>query len=333
MLTRLEQTPLPAELEESSVVQAFLRQLTLLHYDRGQDERRDFLARWLDPEKFGRHDIVTICWLMGLATEEQELIPISRREYVEGWFIRHTELTAVRARAWIPHYLEMWGHAQEAARFADLILATRRTSGAWQEGPSITAAAAFALARARSTNRAELAKTAQYLLGRIDRGLDTADVPYPLNALKLFFELGIIPKAALKQLSRRLDATVFLSHASADKLIAQRLAIDLQQKGVQVWFDEVEIQPGDSIISKLESGLSESKFVLLLASKASLSSRWVQEELRAAQHEEIAGGTGRVVPIRVDLTPLPPFLRDRKCLSIDPYENCIRDLLRLCEVE
>jgi len=40
--------------------------------------------------------------------------------------------------------------------------------------------------------------------------------------------------------------TVFLSHSSADKALATKLAIDLRNNGIDVWFDKWEIAPGDS---------------------------------------------------------------------------------------
>ena len=38
----------------------------------------------------------------------------------------------------------------------------------------------------------------------------------------------------------------FLSHAEADKDVVRDIANRLKSDGVQVWFDEWEIRPGDS---------------------------------------------------------------------------------------
>ena len=43
---------------------------------------------------------------------------------------------------------------------------------------------------------------------------------------------------------------VFLSHSSDDKNIVRDIANRLKDDGVRVWFDEWEIQPGDSIPTK-----------------------------------------------------------------------------------
>jgi hypothetical protein len=42
--------------------------------------------------------------------------------------------------------------------------------------------------------------------------------------------------------------SIFLSHSSADKPFARRLAGDLRARGVRVWLDEAEIGIGDSLI-------------------------------------------------------------------------------------
>ena len=42
----------------------------------------------------------------------------------------------------------------------------------------------------------------------------------------------------------------------------------LRQQGVRVWFDEWEIQPGDSIFAKLEYGLENTRLLLLFMSAA-----------------------------------------------------------------
>jgi len=40
---------------------------------------------------------------------------------------------------------------------------------------------------------------------------------------------------------------VFLSHSSKDKAVVRALAERLRRDGLRVWFDEWEIQPGDTV--------------------------------------------------------------------------------------
>jgi hypothetical protein len=56
---------------------------------------------------------------------------------------------------------------------------------------------------------------------------------------------------------------VFISHNSSDKDTARLLAVALVEQGVNVWFDEWAIRPGDSITGGIETGLSEADVFVL----------------------------------------------------------------------
>ena len=61
---------------------------------------------------------------------------------------------------------------------------------------------------------------------------------------------------------------VFICHASEDKdEIARPLANELRRKGIEVWYDEFSIQPGDSFIESVEKGLRGSLYGILIISK------------------------------------------------------------------
>jgi hypothetical protein len=48
---------------------------------------------------------------------------------------------------------------------------------------------------------------------------------------------------------------IFLSHSKKDKVIIEKVASDIRHCGIDVWYDEWEIPPGESIrkkISKME---------------------------------------------------------------------------------
>ena len=59
---------------------------------------------------------------------------------------------------------------------------------------------------------------------------------------------------------------LFLSHSAKDKAVVRPLAERLRKDGVQVWFDEWEIKPGDSIPAKIEEGLERSRVLVLCMS-------------------------------------------------------------------
>jgi hypothetical protein len=104
---------------------------------------------------------------------------------------------------------------------------------------------------------------------------------------------------------------VFLSHSSADKDFASRLAVDLQSRNVPVWFDKWELKVGDSLIQKIEEGISESGWLAVILSKNSISSDWVQKELYAAQAKELREKSVFILPIILDNCNVPLFLLDK----------------------
>jgi hypothetical protein len=60
---------------------------------------------------------------------------------------------------------------------------------------------------------------------------------------------------------------VFISSSSKDNLFANGLALELVKHGVRVWIDKWEIQVGDSLVDKIQLGLTNSSFLLVILSK------------------------------------------------------------------
>jgi hypothetical protein len=82
---------------------------------------------------------------------------------------------------------------------------------------------------------------------------------------------------------------VFISHASEDKeSIARPLANLLAQAGLTVWLDENELELGDDLGSKIDNGLSESRYGVVILSKAFFLKNWTQRELNGLVARESA---------------------------------------------
>ena len=73
-------------------------------------------------------------------------------------------------------------------------------------------------------------------------------------------------------------SSVFLSYSSNDKPLAERLALDLSNRGIKVWLDEWEIVVGDSISQKIQEGLRQCQFVAIILTRNSIASGWVEKE-------------------------------------------------------
>jgi hypothetical protein len=104
----------------------------------------------------------------------------------------------------------------------------------------------------------------------------------------------------------------FLSHSSKDKPFIRQLAADLTANGVGVWLDEQRIRVGDSIPERIAQGLAESDYFLVAISAASVDSPWVTKELNGALVREIEKRNVSVLPLRLDDSPMPESIKDKK---------------------
>lgn len=95
-----------------------------------------------------------------------------------------------------------------------------------------------------------------------------------------------------------------------------------------VWFDEWEIQAGDSIPGKLNEGLAEFDAFILLWSEKAARSNWVRREFEAAIHRVLETGKGRVIPCHIDDTALPTLIRD---IRTEDFRDPKKDIPRLID--
>lgn len=130
--------------------------------------------------------------------------------------------------------------------------------------------------------------------------------------------------------------SVFISHAAEDKEFVRKLASDLAVHGIRPWVDEVEIKVGDSLIDRINQGIQEADYILLVLSEASIGSRWVQEEIRVAVDRDPSGAARALLPVLIEDVELPPILRNLNYLDLrDPnaYERGLARLVQTIEVQ
>jgi len=164
-------------------------------------------------------------------------------------------------------------------------------------------------------------------------GLDTVEhtSPSTVGVDTLFRSKGTIPEAFLRGCGVP-DALIaylpsllgsmqpiqfyscFLSHSSADKEFARRLHSRMQQEGLRVWFDEVDMQSGKKIHEQIVDAIRLYDRLLLVLSRKSISSEWVKTELRRAFRLEREEGKRKLFPIA-----LVPFsaLKKWECFDSD----------------
>lgn len=120
--------------------------------------------------------------------------------------------------------------------------------------------------------------------------------------------------------------TVFICHSSEDKPGVRKLAKQMDALGVRAWLDEWEIRPGDSLIGRIQSGISETAVFVIILSASSIASRWCQRELAAALALE-AEKNLRVIAVVIEDIDAPIFLKDK--LYVDLSKHYFAGLLKL----
>lgn len=93
---------------------------------------------------------------------------------------------------------------------------------------------------------------------------------------------------------------IFISYKSSDRPKAQKLGKRLEEEGWSVWLDREKIPPGQTYSKVIEEALNSAKCVVVLWSKASVASDWVQNEATEGN------GRGILVPAFIEETA-PPF--------------------------
>jgi hypothetical protein len=97
--------------------------------------------------------------------------------------------------------------------------------------------------------------------------------------------------------ARRPD--VFISHDSADKgAVAEPLYHALTAKGLKVWLDKYTLMLGDSLTEKIDEGIKECRYGVLILSKAFLANeRWAKRELSSFSVKDAIGDSHKLIPV------------------------------------
>src|SRR5947209_8426857 len=98
---------------------------------------------------------------------------------------------------------------------------------------------------------------------------------------------------------------ILISYSSHDAEVASKIAGGLSAAGLSPWIDKGEIRPGESFVAALNTAVSEASYVVLLFSRSSATSDWVNREWMSALARKVP-----VLPVRLDDAELPPILGD-----------------------
>jgi ActR/RegA family two-component response regulator len=122
----------------------------------------------------------------------------------------------------------------------------------------------------------------------------------------------------------------FISYSSMDRRFVRKLATDLKRRGAQVWLDEWEIKVGDEIRQRIEHGISEYDYFVVILSKHSVESTWVEKELNAAFMKEITKKRIVILPVLAEKCDIPPLISGKKYADFTKsYAQGFRDLAQV----
>jgi hypothetical protein len=89
----------------------------------------------------------------------------------------------------------------------------------------------------------------------------------------------------------------FVSYASEDRPLVEKIVSALESRGVTVWWDRGKIKLGDSLSRRIDEGLASSRFGLVIFSPFFAQKRWTDAELRGLHHRAMSSGRKIILPI------------------------------------
>ncbi len=155
---------------------------------------------------------------------------------------------------------------------------------------------------------------------RAVKGLETVQhrFPSPLSINTIYLSGGGIPESFLRGTGapdtfldciRSLTYTTveyypcFISYSSKDKIFTEKLHNDLQGQGVRCWFAPEDLKIGDKFWYCIDTSIRIYDKLLVILSKNSVASVWVEHEVMAALEKEHKQREKTVLfPIKIDET-------------------------------
>ena len=121
-----------------------------------------------------------------------------------------------------------------------------------------------------------------------------------------------------------IEYDVFISHASEDKdTVVRPLAKALVQRGLKVWYDEFELRIGDSLRRKIDLGLANSRFGIVVLSRNFIRKGWTNYELDGIISKAVSGEQV-MLPIwheitKTEILDYSPTLADKVARNTSSY--------------
>lgn len=138
------------------------------------------------------------------------------------------------------------------------------------------------------------------IISRIDAMISRLVCDLAIKRDETILDDGRTKKVYAAALGKQWDA--FVCHASEDKKdFVDPFAHRLRDSGLSVWYDAFSLKLGDSLRRKIDEGLANSRYGIVVLSKHFFAKAWPQNELDGLMSQEIAG-TKVILPIWHQIT-------------------------------
>lgn len=116
-------------------------------------------------------------------------------------------------------------------------------------------------------------------------------------------------------MARKKTYDIFLSHSSLDNDSTDKLHSLLEQAGLDVWYDEKKMISNSHILTDLPKYIGDSEAFIVILSKNSCSSSWVQDEYGYARGLYDKKELKAIIPVVIDDCDIPGFYNNYKWID------------------
>jgi TIR domain-containing protein len=131
-----------------------------------------------------------------------------------------------------------------------------------------------------------------------------------------------------------MEYDIFISHAYEDKKdFVDSLAKSLQSAGLKIWYDDFVLTLGDSLREKIDYGLANSRYGVVILSKNFFAKNWPKAELDGLVAKQNSEGKKVILPVwhevgHEDVEKYSPMLAGRLATSSkEGVESVVHEIL------
>jgi pentatricopeptide repeat protein len=151
------------------------------------------------------------------------------------------------------------------------------------------------------------------------------------SSVRTSLRVSIIESQQGGEMVDMMSSKMFISYNHRDRGFVLRLDGDLRSRGVNVFLDERDIMPGESIIERVSGGIENCSHLIVVLSPNSINSLWVKREVNSALMLQLSNERGiTILPLILNDCDVPLLLRDIKWADFrDGYAKGLEQILRV----